>query len=407
MQKVIDTPKNTIMFKILVIIVISSISNIALAQTERDNGNQAHRMEPNPNPYRVIYDDGTTSPFLRLRIQGEENSPLHQIYEETLDSFTVKSVEGKYVYLEVDDNTGEYIETDLVFGVDNPYSAHIHTDAAKRREKVLKRIRKETKPSNIFDRKLQGERRKDNHKHHRRTVITSGILKNLVIPIRFKDHIGRPLPSKADLNTLLNHEGTNPLCPTGSVRNVYLQNSSNKLDLQSTVIDWVTIDYTEAYCAAGESGVTQTFFTCLISALNEAVATGINFGDYDLDNDGVIDGITFFHSGFAAEFGGNDIYGTNFVNRIWSHKWKIYTTKWKSNGVQVSDYHINPALWDVSGSNIGRIGVVAHEIGHFLGLPDLYDYGTRTSAYGEGNGVGSWGIMANAWGLMVINTTLH
>ena len=135
MQKVIDAPKNTIMFKILVIIVISSISNIGLAQTERDNGNQAHRMEPNPNPYRVIYDDGTTSPFLRLRIQGEENSPLHQIYEETLDSFMVKSVEGKYANLEVDNNTREYIETDLVFGVDDPYSAHIHTDAAKRRQK--------------------------------------------------------------------------------------------------------------------------------------------------------------------------------------------------------------------------------------------------------------------------------
>ena len=31
--------------------------------------------------------------------------------------------------------------------------------------------------------------------------------------------------------------------------------------------------------------------------------------------------------------------------------------KWKSNGLQVLDYHNNPALWGVSGSNIGRIGV--------------------------------------------------
>ncbi len=60
---------------------------------------------------------------------------------------------------------------------------------------------------------------------------------------------------------------------------------------------------------------------------------------------------------------------------MWSHKFEIYATNWSSNGVRVIEYHINPSLWARSGSDIGRIGVVAHETGHFLGLPDLYDYG--------------------------------
>ncbi len=94
--------------------------------------------------------------------------------------------------------------------------------------------------------------------------------------------------------------------------------------------------------------------------------------------------MTFFHSGYAGEWGGTDAYGTNYVDRIWSHKWAIYTTTVILDGVRIYEYHINPSLWGRSGSAIGRIGVVAHETGHFLRLPDLYDYGDAT--YGDGEG---------------------
>jgi M6 family metalloprotease-like protein len=116
----------------------------------------------------------------------------------------------------------------------------------------------------------------------------------------------------------------------------------------------------------------------------------VDFGQFDDDGDGYIDAIDIIHSGYGAETGGG---GGDW---IWSHRWSLWALpggEWTSDeGVKVYDYHTEPALWGQSGTAIVRFGVIAHETGHFFGLPDLYD----TDQSGEG--IGSWGIMANSWG---------
>lgn len=81
---------------------------------------------------------------------------------------------------------------------------------------------------------------------------------------------------------------------------------------------------------------------------------------------------------------------------LWSHRWtygiamgdstKKYVTK---DGVTISDYVRLPALNCYQPTTID-IGIFAHELGHALGLPDLYS----TTDPPTNNGIGYWGLMA-------------
>src|SRR4051812_29414814 len=157
--------------------------------------------------------------------------------------------------------------------------------------------------------------------------------------------------------------------------------------LNSTVFAWVTLPKTEQFYADSNSGH---------GFEDPRGAPLVNFKDFDNDSDGFLDAIAFLHSGYGAEWGGADSDGTDFKNRIWSHRWSIPT--WTSAvGIKASAYHISPSLSGTSGKDPDRIGVICHETGHFFGMLDLYGCGT-------GSGIGSWCMMANSWGFALRRT---
>lgn len=329
----------------------------------------AFAVNANPNSFEEVQPDGTV---VSLRVRGDE----HFNWAEDLDGYTVIHNKGWYEYARVNPN-GRLVPTGLKVGHDNPkvfgLSKGILPSAAQRAPSA------KTSPDNSSTTIAQG-------------IVPAGSIRNLVVLIQFSNHVGRVLPSSADINVLFNAPGGDPLlAPTGSVRDVYLQNSYGQMELNSDISRWVTVSGTEQYYANGVSG-DSTLWEALREALDQLDGT-IDFSQYDMNNDGYIDSIAFLHSGYGAEWGQTDIDGTRSADRIWSHRWSIQNSAWTSaEGVTVSDYHISPALWGYSGSSIGRIGVIAHETGHFFGLPDLYD------TDGGGAGIGSYGLMANSWG---------
>jgi M6 family metalloprotease-like protein len=221
-------------------------------------------------------------------------------------------------------------------------------------------------------------------------------LKNLVVLCLFSNHTaGVQTRNASDYDVLLNKVGGDPvLAPTGSVRDYYTEASYGKLVINSTILAWVTLPNSEAYYGNGQSGLgsyPQNAQRMVEDALN-LVGPLVDFSQFDTNNDGWVDAITIIHSGYGAETGGGA------GNWIWSHKWAL-RTPWvsadrntNSVNVKVYNYHTEPALWGTSGNAITHIGVICHETGHFLGLPDLYDIDY------SGSGIGSYCLMANSWG---------
>jgi len=330
----------------------------------------AHGVPASPEVVLERQPDGSV---VELRIRGDER--FH--WTEDRDGFTVVRRRGWFRYADLD-SRGQLVDTDLIVGRHHPAAAGLRKrmlpEPAMRQLSPLD-AKSSTAPE--------------------AAVPTTGRLANLVVLLRFSNHATRSVPSQSGVDVLFNAEGGDPvLAPTGSVRDAYLEYSYGQLTLDSTVAYWVDLPYSEQYYAAGVSGLTTQFHSALRSALDVLDADpNFRFRDFDQDGDGQIDAITFLHSGYGAEWGGTDEDGTYYRDRIWSHKWAIGAGGWwGSEGVVVSAYHVSPALWGRSGSAIGRIGVICHETGHFLGLPDLYD------TDGGGEGIGSYGLMANSWG---------
>jgi M6 family metalloprotease-like protein len=136
-------------------------------------------------------------------------------------------------------------------------------------------------------------------------------------------------------------------------------------------------------------------------AVVAADAAGFNFAAYDEDGDCYVDVVAIVHQGSGQE-------ASPAATDIWSHRWTLNSAQYwgRSNygeyttndtctadpmkKVKVNDYIIQP---ETLLGGLTTMGVFAHEYGHALGLPDLYD--TDDSSQEISQGIGEWSLMAN------------
>jgi M6 family metalloprotease-like protein len=137
----------------------------------------------------------------------------------------------------------------------------------------------------------------------------------------------------------------------------------------------------------------------LVRAAIADIDAGVNFADYDNNNDGTIDALGIIYAGGGAHDGCAT--GTNDDN-LWPHSGSIADPgpTVTADGKTVSPFILNSELtFDLDNrpppitdcDQIQTIGLFAHELGHSLGLPDLYDEDIGTG------GVSFWSAMASQY----------
>ena len=192
----------------------------------------------------------------------------------------------------------------------------------------------------------------------------------------------------SDIDNIFNQEGYgHPGNPgSGSFREFYEEISYGQFSPVSQVVGVFTAPHNHDYYGNDQQNSGTRQRQLMRAMVDSAEAAGIDWSEFDNDGDGEVDGVTLVHAGQGAEQGN----GSN----IWSHRWSLGSNAVTYDGVYINVYNINP---EIQSNNIVAIGVIAHEFGHVLDLPDLYD--TDYTSSGSGKlalmASGSWGTTGN------------
>ena len=207
-----------------------------------------------------------------------------------------------------------------------------------------------------------------------------------------------------------------------SLRNFYKELSSNRYAVSGAVTDWIEVPGDGASYGTTDSQAWLFVRDTVDGWYDEQLAAGRtpaaidaylarfdvwDRNDHDRDGDfdepdGYIDHFQAVHSGEGEEVGG----GALGTAAIWSHRWTVQLvrrgqggptlpdgTQVRDGGTRIGESRYWIRDYTIEPEN-GGVGVFAHEFGHDLGLPDLYN---TAGSCGSGceNSTAFWTLMSS------------
>ena len=329
---------------------------------------------------RVTQPDGS---IIGVRLVGDEY--LH--YNITTDGYSlVRRDDGAYVYAQINDE-GQLAPTAMLAHDISERSVEEHNYLAS----VGRLIPKPTAHAERMRHQNQVQRSRTLGQN-RAALYDYSKFRGLVLlveyndcPFRYDDYIAimEDMINADDYtgNSRTNISGYGIRC-TGSIRDYYRDNSDGLFVPTFDVVGPVKVNRSQYYINSMRNATQLMVDACT------AADSLVNFSDYDVDGDGMVDMIYFIFSGLGSYIQGND------SRLLWPHQYDIsYERNVRKDGVLLGRYACSTELFGTNDwSVLEGIGTMCHEFSHVLGLPDFYDTGNQYP--GECVTPDLWSIMA-------------
>ena len=229
--------------------------------------------------------------------------------------------------------------------------------------------------------------------------------RGLLIMVNFTDVQFAENNTQLAFDSLANGDNYTYNGATGSCKQYFTDQSNGKYSPQFDVVGPVTLPNSMAFYGANAADGNDKFIVdFVIDACKGADSLGVDFANYDNDEDGMVDFVYIIYAGYAeSEWGGE--------NTIWPHNWDLISALYfgytyqkeyyahsgsnyklpEIDGKLLNNYACSNELKKSNNARTG-IGTICHEFSHVLGLPDYY-LTTPNPVVEQRNTPGAWSLM--------------
>ena len=219
----------------------------------------------------------------------------------------------------------------------------------------------------------------------RRTPNINLAPKGLLILVNYSDITLNEKNNQLAFDSLANGENYTYNGATGSCKSYFEAQSNGQYSPEFDVIGPVTLPQASAYYATNDAvGNDKYVVDFVVDACKAADEQGVDFSQYDNDNNGIVDFIYIIYAGYAESEGAPS-------TTMWPHNWDLVSALYfgysnmdeyyaNSNtdfklpsfdGKLINAYACSNELRKATNLRAG-IGTICHEFSHVLGLPDYY-----------------------------------
>ena len=360
--------------------------------------NVLHGVSAPPYAFEIEQLDGRK---LLAKMHGHE----YYNWIETIDGYVIQQNDDKSWCYSKLNNDGKYVSSNILV----TYPAPVDLGIPRHLKEVSPKLRKLS--HNHIEKMPMSDTLS-------RVDFSDETLKPLVMLVDFNDEEHEYTASQFE--HLFFAENLSPVSAgfpsnhsdyTMSVRDYYDEISNGKQQIvgdAGSVIDWQRAKNNYSYyvdgsqgTGEGANGISRSVASLIVEIAMQVNEEGFDFSEFD-NGVGAIDVVILVVAGKGGQSS----------NYFWPHMFVVPSTAsgldlidpsapvnslgyFSIDGVVINKYIViqEKYAWNHSGAEINMIhpiGTICHELGHILGLPDLYD--TSENSF---SGIGEWGLMGS------------